>query len=133
MQENRQGDSHSLTRPIMPVVFTAISAFVLTAISAVASASDNDTNAGAFCECNTPDAFPLIVQDSLNPLVLKIKEDFQTLDPRRHIDRTNPRLKPLDAIGQVALDLNTKGKNPRFGTGVLVYDDLVLTNAHVSQ
>lgn len=88
---------------------------------------------GAFCECNSPDAFPGVAKLFTRTELNDIKEKFETYDQRHHIDRTNPRYNALKAIGQVLVFRENNGKLIGFATGVLVGDDLVLTNAHVGQ
>ena len=96
-------------------------------VSPASHASWDDWNAhapSAFCECNESDAFPSVSKSFTRDQVQQIKHAFEETDPRKPIDRMESRFSPLNAIGQLKSELG-------YSSGVLVGDDLVLTNAHV--
>ena len=132
-QKNQNSLIESLSTSFKTLALIATSTIALISTTSYAAISDTEANAGAFCECNTPDAFPGVVKQFTRAELNDIKEKFETYDQRRHIDRTSPRFKSLNALGQLLVFDESNGKLKGFGTGVLVGDDLVLTNAHVAQ
>jgi V8-like Glu-specific endopeptidase len=109
-----------------PSWFLAVTLSILLICPASHALGDDwNTHApAAYCECNEPDAFPGVSNKFTRDELQQIKKAFEETDPRKPIDRMEARFKPLNAIGQTYSNLG-------FGTGVLVGDDLVLTNAHV--
>ncbi len=114
----------------MKILITLFMTFLVNSWTLNAFAESPTTEAaipGAYCKCNTPDAFPKI-SNSFTPedleLIQKRFEDPER-DRRRPIDRTLPRFRQLNAIGQV---LSPDGG---LSTGFIISPTLVLINAHV--
>ncbi len=128
-QENTLPEQSLSTGLIKHLAVIGVSMIALMTSAAFAAISDTEADAGAFCECDEPDAFSGIGR-SFSPSQLKQLSDILTdrdEDKRRPIDRLAPENKQANAIGQVY------SKAEGFGVGSIVEaDDLMLTVVHVS-
>jgi TPR repeat protein len=88
---------------------------------------------GAFCKCDEKDAFRGVAKNFTDFELELIKEIYETVDPRRPIDRLSKRFKQLNVTGQVVVLNRIDGKVTEvgFGNGILFPGNLVLTNAHI--
>ena len=113
----------------MKILITLFMTFLLNSWTLNAFADSPTTEAaipGAYCECNTPDAFFKISNSFTREDLELIQERFEDPeeDLRRPIDRTLPRFRQLNAIGQV------HSPHGGYSTGFLISPTLVLINAH---
>jgi|GEM_PF-3481562 len=125
MQEDSQTQQFSLAQASRYLALISATVLSLIATSAFAAISETEASAGAYCECNEPDAFPGISKLFSRSELQEIKQTFKETDPRKPIDRLESNGRELNAIGQIK---SARG----FGSGVLVGDDIILTNAHVT-
>ena len=114
----------------MKILITLFMTFLVNSWTLNAFADSPTTEAaipGAYCECNTPDAFfnvsNLFTRKDLELIQKRFEDPLE--DRRRPIDRTLPRFRQLNAIGQVL------SPNGGLSTGILISPTLVLINAHI--
>jgi len=110
-------------------IFSALICVLLgvDAIAASSARTEAGFEDGAFCECNERDSFLGMASKFTKEELDQLKQTFTTTDPRKHIDRTDPKFKQLDAIGQIIMDTGATG------TGSLISSDLVFTAGHAGE